>query len=157
MPRPWPNGSCLEGVFVLKTNLPKKELPAARGCCGSTRNRAQVERRIHHLKGPLAVAPMFLEKPETDRRAAVHPGVGVDGLGADGAAGAAQPERQADVWPVSGESPSPAPTGPALLDVLRHAVHRDHQTSRRDLPTAGRPERHSTEITQATRHPARTP
>ena len=28
------------------------------------KEQSQVERRIHHLKGPLAVAPMFLEKPE---------------------------------------------------------------------------------------------
>src|SRR5207244_3356697 len=28
------------------------------------KEQSQVERRIHHLKGPLAVTPMFLEKPE---------------------------------------------------------------------------------------------
>jgi transposase len=52
----------LEGVFVLKTNLPKKwSITAA---LTKYRDQSQVEKRFHHLKGPLAMAPMFLEKPE---------------------------------------------------------------------------------------------
>lgn len=53
----------LEGVYVLKTNLPKathrltKVLRLYQG-------QSQAERRFHHLKGPLAVAPMFLKDPE---------------------------------------------------------------------------------------------
>jgi transposase len=52
----------LEGVFVLKTNLPKKRSITA--VLTTYRDQSQVEKRFHHLKGPLAVAPMFLEKPE---------------------------------------------------------------------------------------------
>jgi transposase len=53
----------LEGVFLLKTNLPKKGCPLRR-VLRKYKEQSQVERRIRHLKGPLAVAPMFLEKPE---------------------------------------------------------------------------------------------
>jgi transposase len=53
----------LEGVYVLKTNLPKKTHPTAKSLA-TYKEQAHVERRIGNLKGPLAVAPMFLEKPE---------------------------------------------------------------------------------------------
>ena len=53
----------LEGVYVLKTNLPKRTHPLAE-VLRSYKSQSQVERRFHHLKGPLAVAPMFLKNPE---------------------------------------------------------------------------------------------
>jgi transposase len=53
----------LEGVYVLKTNLPSKRCPTAKAL-STYKEQSQVERRFHHFKGPLAVAPMFLEKPE---------------------------------------------------------------------------------------------
>lgn len=53
----------LEGVFLLKTNLTRKESPLAQ-TLATYKEQSQVERRFHHVKGPLAVAPMFLEKPE---------------------------------------------------------------------------------------------
>lgn len=53
----------LEGVYILKTNLPKSTHPLAK-TLGTYKEQSQVERRIGNLKGPLAVAPMFLEKPE---------------------------------------------------------------------------------------------
>lgn len=53
----------LEGVYVLKTNLPVKRCPTAK-VLSTYKGQSQVERRFHHFKGPLAVAPMFLEKPE---------------------------------------------------------------------------------------------
>lgn len=53
----------LEGVFLLKTNLTRKALPLAE-TLATYKEQSQVERRFHHVKGPLAVAPMFLEKPE---------------------------------------------------------------------------------------------
>src|SRR4051812_35309817 len=53
----------LEGVHVLKTNLPERTHPLAE-VLRTYRGQAQVERRFHHLKGPLAVAPMFLKNPE---------------------------------------------------------------------------------------------
>jgi transposase len=52
----------LEGVYLLKTNLPKKTHPLAK-VLAQYKEQSQVERRIGNLKGPLAVAPMFLEKP----------------------------------------------------------------------------------------------
>jgi transposase len=53
----------LEGVYVLKTNLSQRARPLAR-VWESYRGQTCVERRFRDLKGPLAVAPMFLKKPE---------------------------------------------------------------------------------------------
>ncbi len=104
----------LEGAYVLKTNLPARSYPAAKALA-KYREQSQVERRIHHLKGPLAVAPMFLKNPgriagllcilvwalmvlalmerQVRRRLKGRPLYGL------------YPEKR----------PSPAPTGPALL------------------------------------------
>ena len=53
----------VEGVYLLKTNLPKKDHPASE-VLREYKEQIHVERRIRDLKGPLAVAPMYLEKPE---------------------------------------------------------------------------------------------
>src|SRR5262249_51562527 len=53
----------LEGVYLLKTNLSKRSYPLAK-ILTKYKEQSRVERRIHHLKGPLAVAPMFLKNPE---------------------------------------------------------------------------------------------
>lgn len=53
----------VEGVYLLKTNLSKKDKPAS-AVLGEYKEQIHVERRIRDLKGPLAVAPMYLEKPE---------------------------------------------------------------------------------------------
>ena len=53
----------LEGVYALKTNLPGRTHPLAE-VLRAYKGQAQVERRFHHLKGPLAVAPVFLKNPE---------------------------------------------------------------------------------------------
>jgi len=53
----------LDGVFVLKTNLSKSKHPIAK-VLTAYRNQSKVEKRFHHLKGPLAVTPMFLENPK---------------------------------------------------------------------------------------------
>jgi transposase len=52
----------LEGVFLLKTNLAKKTHPSMEAL-RTYRGQAQVEKRIGNIKGPLAVAPMFLKNP----------------------------------------------------------------------------------------------
>ena len=52
----------LDGVFVLKTNLSKSKHPVAT-VLAKYREQSKVEKRFHHLKGPLAVTPMFLENP----------------------------------------------------------------------------------------------
>ena len=53
----------LEGVFVLKTNQSTRQLPLG-ATLAKYREQINVEKRIGNLKGPLAVTPMFLEKPE---------------------------------------------------------------------------------------------
>jgi transposase len=53
----------LDGVFVLKTNLSKSKHPIAK-VLTAYRNQSKVEKRFHHLKGPLPVTPMFLENPK---------------------------------------------------------------------------------------------
>ena len=53
----------LEGVYVLKTNLPGRTHPLAE-VLRAYKGQSRVERRFHHLKGPLAVAPMFLTNPD---------------------------------------------------------------------------------------------
>lgn len=53
----------LEGVFVLKTNLSKSKQPIAT-VLAKYREQSKVEKRFHHFKGPLAVAPMFLQNPK---------------------------------------------------------------------------------------------
>jgi transposase len=53
----------LEGVYVLKTNLPGRSHPLAE-VLRTYKSQSRVERRFHHLKGPLAVAPMFLKNPD---------------------------------------------------------------------------------------------
>jgi hypothetical protein len=52
----------LEGVYALKTNLPARTHPVAE-VLRAYKGQSQVERRFHHLKGPLAVAPVFLKNP----------------------------------------------------------------------------------------------
>jgi len=51
-----------EGIFVLKTNLSKKDWPLE-AILAKYRDQSKVERRFHYMKGPLAVAPMFLKNP----------------------------------------------------------------------------------------------
>ena len=53
----------LEGMFILKTNLPQSNNPLVR-VLEKYRDQTCVERRFGNMKGPLAVAPMFLKKPE---------------------------------------------------------------------------------------------
>ena len=48
---------------MLKTNLPERTHPLAE-VLRTYKGQSQVERRFHHLKGPLAVAPMFLKNPD---------------------------------------------------------------------------------------------
>src|SRR5215208_4613804 len=64
-----------------------------------------------------------------DRGSAVHPGVGVNGIGVAGAASAAEPERQAVIRTVSGESSESGPDRAVAAGELQQAVHRDYQAS----------------------------
>ena len=53
----------LEGLFILKTNLSVSRAPLAK-VLEKYRDQTHVERRFGTIKGPLAVAPMFLKKPK---------------------------------------------------------------------------------------------
>jgi len=53
----------LEGAYLIKTDLPKHQVPAAK-VLEEYKEQIHVERRIGDMKGPLAIAPMFLEKPQ---------------------------------------------------------------------------------------------
>lgn len=104
----------LEGVYVLKTNLPVKRCPTAKAL-STYKEQSQVERRFHHCKGPLAVAPMFLEKPQ---RMAGLLCILVWALMVL-ALMERQTRRSLKGKPMYGlypeNRPSPAPTGPAIL------------------------------------------
>lgn len=92
---------------------------SAGGCCGrcptakalsTYKEPSHVKRRFHHGKGPLAVAPMFLEKPE---RMAGLLCILVWALMVM-ALMERQTRRSLKGKPMYG-LPSPAPTGPAIL------------------------------------------
>jgi transposase len=108
----------LEGVYVLKTNLSTRHAPLAKALT-KYKEQSQVERRIHHLKGPLAVAPMFLKNP---KRIAGLLCILVWALMVL-ALMERQVRRGLKGKPLFGlypeNRPSPAPTGPALLDCFR--------------------------------------
>jgi transposase len=105
----------VEGVYVLKTSLSSTKYPLAK-VLAKYKEQSTVERRIHYLKGPLAVAPMFLKNPE---RIAGLLYILVWALMV-----LTLMERQVrrglkgktlyGLYPEN--RPSPAPTGPALLD-----------------------------------------
>jgi transposase len=53
----------LEGVYVLKTNQSRSTHPVVQ-VVQTYKEQSNVEKRIGHIKGPLAVAPAFLENPQ---------------------------------------------------------------------------------------------
>lgn len=105
----------LEGVFVLKTNLAKQKHPIA-AVLGKYREQSKVEKRFHHLKGPLAVTPMFLENP---KRIAGLLGILMWALTVMSLM-ERQVRQNLDGQPMYGlypeNRPSPAPTGARLLE-----------------------------------------
>jgi transposase len=130
----------LEGVFVLKTNMSTRKLPLG-ATLAKYREQINVEKRIGNLKGPLAVAPMFLEKPE---RIAGLLSVLVWALMVMSLMERAV-RRQLKGKPLYGlypeNRPSPAPTGPAILECFRTlcvVIVQHKQTQSRHLaePTA---------------------
>jgi transposase len=52
----------VEGGYLLKTDLAKSSYPSAK-VLAEYKEQIHVERRIGDMKGPLAIAPMWLEKP----------------------------------------------------------------------------------------------
>ncbi|HEU5118942.1 MAG TPA: hypothetical protein VFT74_20290, partial [Isosphaeraceae bacterium] len=124
----------LEGVHVLKTNLAERTHPLAE-VLRTYKSQSRVERRFHHMKGPLAVAPMFLKNPE---RIAGLMCVLVWALMVL-ALMERQVRRELKGQPLYGlyleGRPSPAPTGPALIAGLSGLcvviVHHGGETLRR--------------------------
>jgi transposase len=53
----------LEGVYVVKTNQSRSKQPVVE-VVRTYKEQSQVEKRISHIKGPLAVTPAFLENPQ---------------------------------------------------------------------------------------------
>lgn len=130
----------LEGVYVLKTNLSVASHPLAKALA-KYKEQSQVERRIHHLKGPLAVAPLFLKNPE---RIAGLLCILVWALMVL-ALMERQVRRGLKGKPLFGlypeHRPSPAPTGPAILEAFRTLCvvivkHQGTQSRRLAEPTA---------------------
>jgi transposase len=107
----------LEGAYVLKTNYPIHQYPTA-SILAEYKTQICVEQRIHHLKGPLAVAPMFLEKPE---RIAGILCIVVWALIVLSLM-ERQVRRSLEGKPMYGlypeNRPSPSPTGPAILNAF---------------------------------------
>jgi transposase len=99
----------------LKTNLSSKQCPLAQ-TLAKYKEQSKVENRIHYLKGPLAVAPMFLKNPQ---RIAGLLCILVWALMVLTLM-ERQVRRSLKSKPLYGlypeNRPSPAPTGPALLD-----------------------------------------
>ncbi len=105
----------VEGVYVLKTNLSKQRCPLA-DTLAKYKEQSGVERRIHHLKGPLAVAPMFLKNPEriAGLLCILMWALMVMALMERQARRSLKGKPMYGLYPEN--RPSPAPTGPAILD-----------------------------------------
>jgi transposase len=125
----------LEGVFVLRTNLSKSKHPIAT-VLAEYRNQSKVEKRFHHFKGPLAVTPMFLENPKRIAGLLIVLTWALTVL----ALMERQVRKNLKGKPMYGlypeNRPSPAPTGPRLLEVyapLCIVIIHDHSGTHRRL------------------------
>lgn len=124
----------LDGVFVLKTNLSKSKHPIAT-VLAEYRNQSKVEKRFHHLKGPLAVTPMFLENPKRIAGLLIVLMWALTVLSLM----ERQVRKNLKGQPMYGlypeNRPSPAPTGPRLLEAFAKLtiaiIHDDSGTHRR--------------------------
>jgi transposase len=125
----------LEGAYILKTDYPLRQYPTA-SILAEYKSQICVEQRMHHLKGPLAVAPMFLEKPE---RIAGLLCIVVWALVVLSLM-EREVRRNLEGKPMYGlypeNRPSPAPTGPAILNAfstLCIVIVKSGTTQRRQL------------------------
>jgi transposase len=124
----------LEGVFVLKTNRSKTKHPIAT-VLSMYREQSKVEKRFHHLKGPLAVTPMFLANPQRIAGLLIILTWALTVL----ALMERQVRKNLKAQPMYGlypeNRPSPAPTGPRLLEKFATLciviIHDDSGTHRR--------------------------
>lgn len=125
----------VEGVYVLKTNLAKQSCPLAK-TLAKYKEQSGVERRIHHLKGPLAVAPMFLKNPEriAGLLCILMWALMVMALMERQVRRSLKGKPMYGLYPEN--RPSPAPTGPAILDCFESlciVIIMDHGTTSRRL------------------------
>jgi transposase len=125
----------LEGVFVLKTNLSKTKHPIAT-VLATYREQSKVEKRFHHLKGPLAVTPLFLENPKRIAGLLIILMWALTVL----ALMERQVRKNLQGQPMYGlypeNRPSPAPSGPRLLEkfaTLCIVIVRDDSGTQRRL------------------------
>ncbi len=124
----------LEGVFVLRTNLSKSKHPIAT-VLAEYRKQSKVEQRFHHLKGPLAVTPMFLENPKRIAGLLIVLMWALTVLSLM----ERQVRKNLKGKPMYGlypeNRPSPAPTGPRLLEAFATLciviIHENGDTHRR--------------------------
>jgi transposase len=124
----------LDGVFVLKTNRSKSKHPIAK-VLATYREQSKVEKRFHHLKGPLAVTPMFLENPKRIAGLLIVLTWALTVL----ALMERQVRKNLKGQPMYGlypeNRPSPAPTGPRLIEKFETLgiviIHDDSGTHRR--------------------------
>ncbi|SIO67806.1 Transposase DDE domain-containing protein [Singulisphaera sp. GP187] len=107
----------LEGVYVLKTNLPRTTHRLTK-VLRKYKEQSQVERRFHHLKGPLAVAPMFLKNPERIAGLLCILVWALTVLALMERQMRRELKGQAMYGLYPENRPSPAPTGPALMESL---------------------------------------
>jgi transposase len=134
----------LEGVYVLKTNQSSSEQPVA-AVVSKYKEQSQVEKRISHIKGPLAVTPAWLENPQ---RIAGLLGVVVWALLLMSLM-ERQVRRQAGGRPLFGlypeGRPCQAPSGPTILgcfSTLCVVIFLDGQSQRRQLAQVTDLQRH---------------
>jgi transposase len=125
----------LEGVFVLKTNLSKSKQPLAT-VLAKYREQSKVEKRFHHVKGPLAVTPMFLENPKRIAGLLIVLMWALTVL----ALMERQVRKNLQGQPMYGlypeNRPSPAPTGARLIEkfaTLSIVIIHDHRGTHRRL------------------------
>jgi transposase len=130
----------LEGVFVLKTNRSKSKHPLA-AVLAEYRNQSKVEKRFHHCKGPLAVTPMFLENPKriAGLLIVLMWALTVLSLLERQVRKNLQGQPMYGLYPEN--RPSPAPTGPRLLEKFAALciviIHEDGGTHRRLAQLSG--------------------
>jgi len=125
----------VEGVYVLKTNLSSRRCPLAK-TLAKYKEQSGVERRIHHLKGPLAVAPMFLKNPEriAGLLCILMWALMIMALMERQVRRSLKGKPMYGLYPEN--RPSPAPTGPAILDGFESlciVIIKEHGTTSRRL------------------------
>lgn len=124
----------LDGIFVQKTNLPRRQWPLDK-VLHKAREQSRVEKRFHHLKGPLAVCPAFLKNPKriAGLLMVLILALTVMSLMEREVRKNLKGEPMYGIYPEN--RPSPAPTGPKLIEAFSMLcvviIHEHGQAHRR--------------------------